>query len=115
MSPEVNGHLLNSKQIEHESLHPIFTPQSVSVVCVGAGVSGIALAITLQQILENYTLEIFEKNSDVGGTWFENRYPGCACKDLLQAQDAYTPGLSQGDVPAHAYAYTFEPNPDWSQ
>ncbi|KAJ9623816.1 hypothetical protein H2204_011002 [Knufia peltigerae] len=37
-------------------------------------------------------------NSDVGGTWFENRYPGCSC-----------------DVPAHGYTYTWEGNPNWSQ
>lgn len=37
------------------------------------------------------------RNSGIGGTWFENRYPGCAC-----------------DVPAHAYTYSFEPNPNWS-
>lgn len=94
MSLEVNDRPPNGKRIRHDSLHPIFAPQSVSIVCVGAGVSGIALAITLQQTLENYTLEIFEKNSDVGGTWFENRYPGCACKNLLQIQGAYTQTLT---------------------
>ncbi|KAL4805227.1 hypothetical protein BDV18DRAFT_153027 [Aspergillus unguis] len=39
-----------------------------------------------------------EKNDDIGGTWYENRYPGCAC-----------------DIPSHNYQYTWEPNPDWSQ
>ncbi|KEF57047.1 uncharacterized protein A1O9_07237 [Exophiala aquamarina CBS 119918] len=77
---------------------PIFSPQHVSVVCIGAGVSGIALAIEMHQKLQNFDLCIFEKNSDIGGTWLENRYPGCAC-----------------DVPAHAYTYTFEPNPEYSQ
>lgn len=33
---------------------------------------------------------IYEKNEDIGGTWFENRYPGAAC-----------------DVPSHAYTYNF--------
>ena len=37
------------------------------------------------------------RNPGIGGTWYENRYPGCAC-----------------DVPAHAYTYPFEPNPNWS-
>ncbi|KAI9155624.1 FAD-binding monooxygenase moxY [Paramyrothecium foliicola] len=42
-------------------------------------------------------LAIYDKNSDIGGTWLENRYPGVAC-----------------DVPAHIYTFPFEPNPDWS-
>jgi heterodisulfide reductase subunit A-like polyferredoxin len=63
---------------QHVAL-PIFSPQRVTIVCVGAGVSGIALAIKLQQTLGEYNLDIYEKNSSIGGTWFENRYPGCAC------------------------------------
>lgn len=39
---------------------------------------------------------IYEKNPDIGGTWYENRYPGAAC-----------------DVPSHAYTYPFALNPDW--
>ncbi|KAL2065385.1 hypothetical protein VTL71DRAFT_3055 [Oculimacula yallundae] len=42
-------------------------------------------------------LKIWEKNEGIGGTWWENRYPGCAC-----------------DIPAHSHQYTFEPNPNWS-
>ncbi len=38
------------------------------------------------------------KNASVGGTWYENRYPGCAC-----------------DIPAHTYTFPFEPNPEWSE
>ena len=40
---------------------------------------------------------MFDKNADVGGTWFENTYP-----DL------------RVDVPNHFYSYSFRPNPDWS-
>ena len=58
---------------------PIFTPQRLSVVCIGAGVSGIALAIHMHRTLEAFDLDIYEKNHDIGGTWLENRYPGCAC------------------------------------
>ncbi|KIW96770.1 uncharacterized protein Z519_02161 [Cladophialophora bantiana CBS 173.52] len=39
----------------------------------------------------------YEKNPDLGGTWYENRYPGAAC-----------------DNPAHCYNFTFSPNPNWS-
>jgi cation diffusion facilitator CzcD-associated flavoprotein CzcO len=41
-------------------------------------------------------IETDEKNADIGGTWLENRYPGCAC-----------------DVPSHAYTMNFALNPDW--
>lgn len=40
---------------------------------------------------------IYEKNADVGGTWYENTYPGVAC-----------------DLPAHTYCLSFEPKKDWS-
>jgi cation diffusion facilitator CzcD-associated flavoprotein CzcO len=42
-------------------------------------------------------LTIYEKNPALGGTWFENRYPGLAC-----------------DIPSHVYQYTFEHNTQWS-
>ncbi|KAJ9643168.1 uncharacterized protein PV06_05556 [Exophiala oligosperma] len=68
------------------------------VIVVGAGISGILASIRLPQRISNLSLQVYEKNSDVGGTWFENRYPGCAC-----------------DIPAHTYQATFEPNHEWSQ
>ncbi|RKL12923.1 putative sterigmatocystin biosynthesis monooxygenase stcW [Fusarium oxysporum] len=79
---------------------PALTPRKLRVVCIGAGFSGIYMAIRLgaQSALENLEFQCYEKNPSVGGTWFENRYPGCAC-----------------DVPSHVYCYTFEPNPRWSQ
>ena len=65
------------------------------VAIIGAGVAGLTTAIKLRdQGISDIT--IFEKASEVGGTWRENRYPGVAC-----------------DVPSHHYAFTFEPNPDW--
>jgi cation diffusion facilitator CzcD-associated flavoprotein CzcO/predicted metal-dependent hydrolase len=67
------------------------------VAIVGAGFSGLGMAIRLRQSgLGSFTL--FEKGNDVGGTWRENRYPGCAC-----------------DVPAHVYSFSFEPNPSWTR
>ena len=65
------------------------------VVVVGAGMSGILTAIRLRQAGIGYT--VVEKNADVGGTWFENRYPGCRV-----------------DSPNHTYSYSFAPN-DWPQ
>ncbi|KAL8280487.1 hypothetical protein RQP46_007135 [Phenoliferia psychrophenolica] len=57
----------------------------------------IAMSVRIPQKLSNVDLSIFEKNHSVGGTWFENAYPGLAC-----------------DIPAHCYSLTFAPNPNWS-
>jgi 4-hydroxyacetophenone monooxygenase len=67
-----------------------------SVVVVGAGMSGLVAAHRLGQAGVAYV--VLEKNSDVGGTWFENRYPGCRV-----------------DVPNHLYSYSFFQRPDWPQ
>lgn len=45
------------------------------VAIIGGGVSGVAMAVRLRQAAIEFVL--FEKNSDIGGTWWENRYPGC--------------------------------------
>ena len=66
------------------------------VAIIGAGLSGICLAIQLKRLGIPFTL--FEKNPSVGGTWYENRYPGCRV-----------------DVPNHFYSYSFEPNPEWPE
>lgn len=58
-------------------------PRPLKVIYIGAGVSGIIGAIQFQKKLQNLELVIYEKNPDVGGTWYENRYPGCACGNLV--------------------------------
>ncbi|OAP62890.1 hypothetical protein AYL99_02117 [Fonsecaea erecta] len=80
---------------------PVLTRRKLKIVCIGAGFSGLTLAHKIQHELkleDVIDLQIYEKNADVGGTWYENTYPGAAC-----------------DIPAHAYTFLFEPNPDWSQ
>ena len=63
---------------------------------IGAGMSGILAAIKLLERGErNFT--VFEKGTDLGGTWRDNRYPGLTC-----------------DTPSHAYSYSFATNPEWS-
>jgi 4-hydroxyacetophenone monooxygenase len=69
--------------------------QDFHVLIIGAGFSGIGMAIALDQAGIRYT--IVEKNNDVGGTWLENQYPGCGV-----------------DTPCHFYSYSFAPNPEWS-
>ena len=62
---------------------PIDGKRPLRVICVGAGISGIITAIRFPQRIPNLELQIYEKNPDITGTWFENRYPGCACGKLL--------------------------------
>ena len=66
------------------------------VLVIGAGMSGILAAIRLEEAGVPYT--VVEKNPAVGGTWYENRYPGCRV-----------------DVANHFYCYSFEPSHDWSE
>ena len=70
---------------------------SPTVAILGAGISGLCLAIRLKQAgFRDFV--VFEKSDGVGGTWRDNTYPGAGC-----------------DVPSHLYCFSFEPNPDWSQ
>jgi 4-hydroxyacetophenone monooxygenase len=66
------------------------------VVIVGAGLSGVAMAIKLKEAGIPYT--IIEKNDEAGGTWLENVYPGCGV-----------------DTPCHFYSYAFETNCEWTE
>lgn len=58
---------------------PIGTIKPMRVICIGAGASGINMAYQAKNFLERVDLVIYEKNQSFGGTWFENRYPGCKC------------------------------------
>ncbi|KAH8775593.1 hypothetical protein F5883DRAFT_261248 [Diaporthe sp. PMI_573] len=75
---------------------PLGTSRPIRIVCIGAGVSGINLLRTLRLNLADYEAQVYEKNENVGGTWFENRYPGCRC-----------------DIPSHNYQYSWRPNKEW--
>jgi len=66
----------------------------ICVAIIGAGMSGLLAAYRLSQA--GVPFVIYEKNSDVGGTWYENRYPGCRV-----------------DVPSHLYNYSFAIKIDW--
>jgi len=69
----------------------------LDVAIMGAGFSGLCIAIALKKAGYK-SFQVFEKANDLGGTWRDNRYPGCAC-----------------DVPSHLYSFSFEQNPDWSR
>ncbi len=67
------------------------------VAIIGTGFGGLCVAIALKRAgIDSFV--VLEKGDDVGGTWRENQYPGCAC-----------------DVPSHLYSFSFAPNPDWSR
>ncbi len=58
---------------------PLHHRRSIRLVCVGAGAGGLQIAYKAERLLKDVQIQIYEKNSDIGGTWLENRYPGCAC------------------------------------
>ncbi|WP_431202315.1 NAD(P)-binding protein [Bradyrhizobium betae] len=66
------------------------------VLIVGAGVCAIALGVALGHLGIPYT--IVEKNDELGGTWWINRYPGCGV-----------------DTPNHSYSYSFGTNNEWTR
>lgn len=53
---------------------PIDSPRPLKVICIGAGMSGILAGIRFPQKIGNLDFTIYEKNSEIGGTWLENRY-----------------------------------------
>ena len=56
------------------SEHAIDDYRPVKVICVGADFSNVCTAIRFPQRIPNLELTIYEKNADLEGTWFENRY-----------------------------------------
>lgn len=86
--------------VPHDAGAPTWTAaqlapgRTIRVAIIGAGMSGLLAAFRLQQAGIEPT--VFEKNEDIGGTWWENSYPGCRL-----------------DTPNFAYSYSFAQNPDW--
>lgn len=54
-------------------------PRRLKVIYIGAGISGIIAGIQFMKAVPDLDLVIYEKNPELGGTWYENKYPGCAC------------------------------------
>jgi cation diffusion facilitator CzcD-associated flavoprotein CzcO len=74
----------------------VTTHRDFPIAIIGAGFAGIGAAIQLRKAgIDSFT--IFERASEIGGTWRDNTYPGAAC-----------------DVPSHMYSLSFEQNPNWS-
>jgi len=79
--------------LEQRDAFPV--PEGYRVLVIGAGVAGLCAAIRLQGAGIPYV--VIEKNAEVGGTWYENRYPGAGV-----------------DTPNHIYSYSFAKH-DWSR
>jgi len=75
-------------------LDDIAPGRELRVVVIGAGMSGLLAGHRLQQA--GLPFVVLEKDEDVGGTWFENTYPGCRV-----------------DNPNHNYSYSFAQRHDW--
>lgn len=84
------------RRFEWQRRPPADALAEFNVLVIGAGAGGLLAAMRLRQAGIQY--QIVEKNSDIGGTWHENTYPGAAV-----------------DTPNHYYCYSFEPNPSFSR
>ncbi|VUC29175.1 unnamed protein product, partial [Clonostachys rosea] len=82
------------------SRHHLKKARPMRIVVIGCGISGIAIVKMFKDRFagQPVQLAIYEKNTSVGGTWFENRYPGCSC-----------------DVPSHTYTFSWDGNPYFSR
>ncbi|KAE8158896.1 hypothetical protein BDV40DRAFT_291389 [Aspergillus tamarii] len=76
---------------------PSRSRRKIRIIVIGAGASGLNFAHDIDQSTLNIELVLYEKNPEVGGTWFENRYPGCGC-----------------DIPSVNYQFSWAPSPNWT-
>jgi cation diffusion facilitator CzcD-associated flavoprotein CzcO len=76
---------------------PATRTRHFDTLVVGAGFAGIGAAIRLTQD-GFHDFALLEKSHELGGTWRDNTYPGCAC-----------------DVPSTLYSFSFARNPDWNR
>ena len=90
----LDGH--DARRVSWEDGPSAAAKRGFHVLVIGAGMSGLLAAIRLEEAGIPYT--VVEKNADVGGTWYENTYPGCRV-----------------DIANHFYCYSFEPNHEWSE
>lgn len=91
---ELNFDRCDAKSVRWRKPVPGEVMERYHVLVIGLGYSGLAMAIKLMEAGIPFT--VIEKNDDVGGTWYENSYPGVAV-----------------DTPNHFYSYSFHTSSDW--
>jgi cation diffusion facilitator CzcD-associated flavoprotein CzcO len=94
--------LLRVRQpVAHEHSDPLLGASDAvadfDVLVVGCGFAGLCVGVKLKQSGKS-RFAIIEEGNDVGGTWRDNHYPGCAC-----------------DVPSHLYSLSFASKADWTR
>ncbi|EXJ90840.1 hypothetical protein A1O1_03945 [Capronia coronata CBS 617.96] len=103
IDPEISGHEVrpevnNSSPDDVEILEQLYgTRKKMRIAVLGAGMSGLNFFKFAEDRLKNVEIICYEKNADIGGTWYENRYPGCAC-----------------DIPSVVYQFPWRPA-SWSK
>jgi 4-hydroxyacetophenone monooxygenase len=102
LPPEYVPMLLEELELDGADARRVTRPSDQSaaaefpVLVIGAGQSGLLAGIRLAEAGIPFT--IIEKNAGVGGTWYENSYPG-----------------ARVDVGNHFYCYSFEPSNEWTE
>ncbi|OAP57927.1 hypothetical protein AYL99_08665 [Fonsecaea erecta] len=93
--PGPTGYVVSDHMINEV---PVSKP-TFKILIIGAGAAGIDFLHYAPKLLAGLGVNIvcYDKNSDIGGTWLENRYPGCAC-----------------DVPSVGYTFPWKANPYWT-
>ncbi|EFX06152.1 flavin-binding monooxygenase [Grosmannia clavigera kw1407] len=81
-------------QIKEE---PMRKPRKIKVIAIGAGASALCFGHEVNNSDLDIEFVAYDKNPVIGGTWYENRYPGCAC-----------------DIPSVCYQFSWAPSPDWT-
>ncbi len=83
--------------LERDEERPAARTISTRIVIVGTGFAGLGMAIKLRQAgITDFV--VLERARDIGGTWRDNGYPGCAC-----------------DIPSQLYSFSFARNTEWSR
>ncbi len=85
----------DTRTVEWRRAPPRLADKDFKVVVIGAGFSGLCAAVMLQNL--GIPFVVLEKNDNIGGTWYENTYPGCGV-----------------DTPNHFFSYSFFPYHKWS-
>lgn len=76
---------------------PSRSGRKLRIICLGAGASALNLAHEVDISPLDLELICYEKNPSIGGTWYENKYPGCGC-----------------DIPSVNYQFSWAPSSEWT-